>query len=202
MKNLLVTLIAILFSTILYSQDFQPFKFGDSIEKIMNGAVKNSNSSSSAHDGGMRVVMSQVDEATDSYDGIKSRVAYYFLDNKLEGVRFFTASSHRDLNEYLKDYNMIKEYLSQKYKKIETREFWDNDTYKNDPSKLALAISLGHYSISTTYIDGTTEIVHILTQYGSKDSPIYQMIDYSSETCMKFYKNNPTGRTDVLRRTK
>lgn len=202
MKNLFVTLFAILLSTIIYAQDFQLFKFGDSIEKIMKEVDPNTSLSESTSDSGMEFIMSQKEEVTDSYAGIKSRVAYYFLDHKLEGVRFFTAESHDDLNEYLKDYKKIEDYLTQKYKKIETREFWDNETYRNDPSKLALAISLGHYSISNTYKDGTTEIVHILTNYYSIDRPIYQMIDYSSETCMKFYKNNSSEGKDVLRRTK
>src|SRR5664280_2317181 len=109
MKNLFVTLIAIIFSTIIYAQDFQPFKFGDSSKKIKAEFDSSSTEIGSSYSGAMGFIMPQKEDETYLFAGINSRVVYYLLDNKLEGVRFFTVASHNDLKKYLEDYNMIKE---------------------------------------------------------------------------------------------
>jgi hypothetical protein len=201
MKSILFSVVFVLIVTNLFSQDFQPFKFGDPAEKIKMKFDSDSTQIGRSMDG-MEFIMPIKVNDTCSISGVKSMFVYYLLDEKLEGVRFFTIESHDDLNKYLEDYKKITNFLSSKYEKVETREFWNDEKYKNDPSKLAFAVSIGQYEISTTYKDGTTTIVHILTKYSDAKRPIYQMIDYSSNKCMEFYKNTPLNGRDILRRTK
>ena len=203
MKKCLVTLLALLLSGFLYSQDFQHFKFGDSSEKIKKEFIADSTqiTHNTAIGNNLNIMPYAVSDRC-SLSGVKSMFVYYLLDDKLEGVRFFTIESHDDLNKYLDDYNKIVDFLSKKYEKVETREFWKDETYKNDPTKLALAISLGQCNISTTYKDGNITIVHILKESKQDSRPIYQMIDYSTKKMMDFYSINESKEQDILRRTK
>jgi hypothetical protein len=205
MKKIVTVICSIFLTTLLFSQDFQPFKLGDQLDlfrkKLNPDSIMISKIGNYIAD--VKVLTEREHEKYYYFLNIKCAISYFFIDDKLEFLRFFTVSSHQDLNSYLDDYHGIDDFLSKKYKKIETREFWDNDTYKNDPSKLALAVSLGHYSVSTTYKDSKTEIVHIMTQSFNKEQPICQTIEYSSERALKLQKEEPKAfLKDVMRKTK
>ncbi len=88
---------------------------------------------------------------------------YDFADGKLFGGGYVFIEEHTNKNDYISDYNNVKEILTREYGSptIDSTE-WRNDLYKNDPQYWGLAISKGHLIYLNTWETQTTEIVLIL----------------------------------------
>lgn len=72
---------------------------------------------------------------------------YSFWNNILCSAGYYLNEKHTNRNEYIRDYEYLKEILLKKYSKPEIdRISWDNDLYKNDKSQWDFAVSLGHLS--------------------------------------------------------
>jgi hypothetical protein len=202
MKKISILFLLIAISIPSFAQDDQNFKFGDSFDSIRNHFDATSTSIGKTMPNEVRFIMPEDDKSLISIADVNYMPVYNFLDSKLEKIRYFSADSHNELSDYLKDYEKVKKFLSNKYETIETREFWDDETYKGDPDMIPKAISLGHYNISTTYTNGDITIIHIIKEFGDENKPIYQIIDYRTRKFLKFEKKNPPSGKDVLRRKK
>jgi hypothetical protein len=86
-------------------------------------------------------------------------IEYIFAANKLRKTKFSFMNTYLDKNDYLEDYQKIKEALIQKFgKPLEERMNWRDPTYKDDFSAWGEAISLGHLELSSRWETSYTEI--------------------------------------------
>jgi hypothetical protein len=86
-------------------------------------------------------------------------IEYIFAANKLRKTKFSFMNTYLDKNDYLEDYQRIKEALIQKFgKPLEEKMNWRDPTYKDDFSAWGEAISLGHLELSSRWETPYTEI--------------------------------------------
>lgn len=194
MKKLLLALPFLFIPIIITAQDDKNFKFGDSFEKVNNHFDTATISYGEFVPNDVTFLWSKDLDDKIPFMDIGCHMTYYFMDDKLEGIRYIAQDKHTALKEYFKEYSRIKTFMSNKYKHIETNEVWEDETYKDDDEKIALAISLGHYEVSTTYSDDEYTIVHAVTKSDSKKKesiPIRHYIVYSTE---KFREYNESAK--------
>ena len=85
---------------------------------------------------------------------------YSFLENKLYNSTYLFIGEHTNLNDYIDDYERIKEALTKKYgKPIKDTISWKNDLYKNDKQYWGLAIVSGDLDYFTLWETSTTTIL-------------------------------------------
>jgi hypothetical protein len=86
-------------------------------------------------------------------------IEYIFAANKLRKTKFSFMNTYLDKNDYLEDYQKIKEALIQKFgKPLEEKMNWRDSTHKDDFSAWGEAISLGHLELSSRWETPYTEI--------------------------------------------
>jgi hypothetical protein len=86
-------------------------------------------------------------------------VGYVFADNKLAKAKYSFIARYEDKNQYIRNYNKIRDILLEKYGKSEKeRILWKNKTYKDDRSNWGLALGLGHLEINSHWQDADTKI--------------------------------------------
>ncbi len=57
-------------------------------------------------------------------------VVYFFTNNLLTGARYYFTESHSNDNDYIYDYNSMKELLTKKYGEPTTDDdWWKDDLY-------------------------------------------------------------------------
>jgi hypothetical protein len=93
---------------------------------------------------------------------------YVFLEDKLYLAHYSPEKRYSDLNNYIRDYEEIKEILIKKYgkpdmkklKALEDREeiCWKTDLLKDDKSKWGIAVSKGELSYMLIWETPTTNI--------------------------------------------
>ncbi len=93
---------------------------------------------------------------------------YVFLEDKLYLAHYSPEKRYSDLNNYIRDYEEIKEILIKKYgkpdmkkmKALEEREeiCWKTDLLKDDKSKWGIAVSKGDLSYMLIWETPTTNI--------------------------------------------
>ncbi|HUS51072.1 MAG TPA: hypothetical protein VMZ91_12965, partial [Candidatus Paceibacterota bacterium] len=93
---------------------------------------------------------------------------YVFLEDKLYLAHYSPEKRYSDLNNYIRDYEEIKEILIKKYgkpdmkklKALEDREeiCWKTDLLKDDKSKWGIAVSKGDLSYMLIWETPTTNI--------------------------------------------
>ncbi|MEE9356474.1 MAG: hypothetical protein V3U75_12865 [Methylococcaceae bacterium] len=89
------------------------------------------------------------DDKTLAYQGkllnLDCLIIYQFFDEKLTSSGYNIAKHHTNRNDYISDYDNLKDKLIEKYGKPLTEgDLWKNDLYKNDPQNWGLAVSIGH----------------------------------------------------------
>lgn len=105
--------------------------------------------------------------------GLDCRIFYFFDEGKLIRAGYHITDStvlHPDLNDYVADYNRLKEILKKKYgKPIEDTLMWLMDSYKDKyKNNLGLAVSLGYLNYFTTWetFNKTISLALIGMDYG------------------------------------
>jgi len=95
--------------------------------------------------------------------GMNATIGFSFSEDKLYRASYAFNEEHTNKNNYISDYENVKEILTREYgsPKSDSSE-WRNDLYENDPQYWGLAISLGHVVYLTTWETETTEILLIL----------------------------------------
>lgn len=110
--------------------------------------------------------------------GLKAYIIYIFVDNKLVRSKYVFIEKHSNRNDYIHDYNNLKNILTKKYKQSnEDKVYWKNDLYEDDYENWGLAISIGHLTQFSNWKTDKTEIWLSLT---GDNYSIDLAVEYSS----------------------
>jgi hypothetical protein len=97
--------------------------------------------------------------------GIKSRIQYKFLDNKLSAAEYVIEQDDVNPSRFYEDFKALKGFLRQLYNApVSDEKIWTNDIYKADEKNWGFAISLGFLTNKTSWQSAATKI--FLTQTG------------------------------------
>jgi hypothetical protein len=88
-----------------------------------------------------------------------SYLGYVFVKNKLSGAGYYIQQEHVNKNDYIDDYNKLKDLLTQKYGKPAIDEvLWKNPLYKDQKEDWGFAISVGDLVYIAFWDTPSTEI--------------------------------------------
>jgi hypothetical protein len=95
--------------------------------------------------------------------GLNCRILYFFAQEKLVRAKYLINEEHANKNDYIGDFNSLKESVIKNYgKPIGDSITWKNERYKSDPKQWGLAISIGDLSYFTNWDTPNTEIIEAL----------------------------------------
>ena len=116
---------------------------------------------------------------TENYDGLVTQVGYIFRNDKfISGAYLYGYKSYsKEAIDYLKDFFYISLRLKNKKHDMIRGDVWINDSYKEQPNDLALALSLSHVKIRELGIDDDTEIIHSLEK--NEENFLHTLFYYS-----------------------
>ncbi len=115
--------------------------------------------------------------------GMNALVIYIFAENKLVRAKYLFTEEHSNRNDYITDYNSLKEALGKKYGKIKNEEtVWRNDLYRDDFSQWGFAVSLGHLIY---YSQWNTENTNISLVLSGENYDIKLAAEYTSKALEK-----------------
>jgi hypothetical protein len=104
-------------------------------------------------------------------------IDYFFAANKLSRTRFSFAGDYLDKNDYLQDYEKVKDALIQKFgRPLEEAMKWRDTSYKDDFTSWGEAVSLGHLEMSSRWLTSQTEITASLN---GADDEILLTVEYA-----------------------
>ncbi len=111
--------------------------------------------------------------------GLDCFIFYILAEGKLVRAKYAFTETHSNKNDYIPDYNSLKETLIKKYgKPIEDSHLWKNDLYRDDNQNWGFAVSLGHLVYFADWETSTTNIS--LALYG-ENYEISLAIEYQSK---------------------
>jgi len=112
--------------------------------------------------------------------GLDCIIIYTFIEGKLVRGSYTFTKTHTNKNDYISDYNDLKETLIKKYgKPIKDTHIWKNDLFRNDYQQWGFAISLGHLVYKATWEKSNTNILLILC--GDNYEITHTLFYYSKE---------------------
>ena len=117
--------------------------------------------------------------------GLSCKIVYIFADNKLTRAKYVFTNEHSNKNDFIVDYNEMKELLSKKYGVPYDKELWKNDLYKDDYGQWGFAISLGHLMYYSEWATPNTSIKLVLN---GENYNIDFQLEYSSSNLIKVEK--------------
>jgi hypothetical protein len=135
-----------------YTQDFRQTSWGMSKEEVKT------------------IESAELDYESDDILGYNVKIGiknflcgYYFLEDKLYRAGYHYLDNHTNDNDYIVEYEELKELLIQKYGEPKIDEMiWKNDLFKDDVQHWGMAICMGHLKYHTTWENDTTVIGMIL----------------------------------------
>ena len=90
---------------------------------------------------------------------VDCQLEYVFAENQLMKMKFNFLAQYDNKNQYVEDYNKIKEVFSGQFGKPEAENIiWQNPLYKEDYSSWGLALYLGHLELSSQWLSPETEV--------------------------------------------
>lgn len=96
--------------------------------------------------------------------GFSTVLIYVFVEDRLVRARYDFTQRHSNKNEYLADYETIKQILLKKYGKPDSNErIWSNSLFQNDPQQYGLAVARGDMFQMAEWSLPKTEIVLVLS---------------------------------------
>ena len=117
---------------------------------------------------------------------LEAVIIYYFAENLLTTARYLITESHSNNNLYIKDFENIRNQLTQKYGSPERDDaIWSNDLYQDDPSEYGTAVSVGHLMYVAEWYPPETIIQLLLRGDNYK---IYLWVEYTGEDFREFEK--------------
>jgi len=125
--------------------------------------------------------------------GLECKIIYVFSSNKLVRTKYHIVENHSLSNQYIVDFEILKDLLTKKYgKHIDDNQFWHDDLYKDDYSDWGTAISLGHLVFITMWSYGETDINLVLA---GDNYEINFAIEYSSRNLSHLDENEVENST-------
>lgn len=98
-----------------------------------------------------------------SISNVRVLIHYEFIDGKLSSGMYLNIEQHTNKNDYISDYNRLKELLSMKYGMPSTDHIaWKNELFRDKPKSWGKAVSVGHLVYLAQWYTNTTEINHSL----------------------------------------
>ncbi|VVM72412.1 hypothetical protein PS645_01831 [Pseudomonas fluorescens] len=116
--------------------------------------------------------------------GNECLVLFVLLNDILVRGKYVFNQKFANDNTYLSKFDEFKEMLQKKYGAPESdNEYWLNDLYQDDYQSWGMAVSAGHMSRFTTWIDGATKICLSLAgeSFQCDLSIEYSSIEYEAE---------------------
>ncbi len=105
-------------------------------------------------------------------------IAYHFVSNKLVRSGYVILEKHSNENDYLRDYFVMKDALSDKYGPPAVDETkWNNTLYSGDREKFGFAVMIGHLRL---WANWETEATKIFLLLAGDNYKINLRLDYSS----------------------
>ena len=124
----------------------------------------------------------------DSIIDIKCYIDYVFVNNKLALAGYIFTKKYSNENDYIKDFERVKGNLIKKYGKPKVdRVIWDDDLYKDNPSRYGFAVSIGHVKYIALWNLDETEIVLSLT--GNNYNVRHDLVYSSTRLKEAYYKS-------------
>ena len=115
--------------------------------------------------------------------GFDCLILYIFAEGKLVRAKYVFTETHSNQNDYISDFNTLKEILTKKYgKPDDDSHIWKNDLYKDDYQEWGLAISIGHLVYQAIWEISETKIFLTLSGENYK---IWLEIEYQSKKLKK-----------------
>ena len=116
--------------------------------------------------------------------GNECLVVFVFLNDMLVRGKYVFSQKFANDNTYLSKFDEFKDMLQKKYGVPDSdNEYWLNDLYQDDYQSWGTAVSAGHMSRFTMWVDGATKVCLSLTGEGYQcDLSIeYSSIEYEAE---------------------
>jgi len=153
-KLILIGGIILLLCLVTYSQefDFRQVNWGMSKEEIK--AVENKEIADEDI-GSVQEIIAYNDKIS-SFD---CYIGYIFVKDKLSSAGYYIKQEHTNRNDYIADYEKLKDLLTAKYgKTVKDEIYWKDDLYKNKEQDWGLAVSVGHVAYNAYWETPTTGI--------------------------------------------
>lgn len=116
---------------------------------------------------------------SDRVAGLNTTVGYVFIDDKLVSCGYLFDEPHTNKNQYISDYDNLKEAFIKKYgQPTDDQTIWKDDLYRNKPDQYGFAVSLGDLAYYAKWETPKTEITLSLRGDNYK---IYLMAYYESK---------------------
>ena len=164
--------LAIFFLSAVHAQQSQ-FEFRKTSWGMTKDQVKENESSTLVGDAGNMLWY------TSTVASKNVEIVYTFLDHKLVNTGYRFIEEHSNKNDYIIDYEVIKEILIQKYSTPTIDETtWSNELFKADRSNWGMAVSTGHLEYFSAWETDTTEIILYL---GSDNHEVQLQAAYYSK---------------------
>ena len=113
-------------------------------------------------------------------------VAYGFIENQLVIAQYLFGDNHVNGNDYITDYNNLREMLTKKYGKPKRDEIiWEDDRYKDKNSRWGTALLNGDMVFLSIWETSTTDICFLMRE---DNFSIFRIIEYSSKNLKKLKK--------------
>ena len=129
--------------------DFRKTKWGMSIEHVM-------------YSEGVKARLEVKDALVYEAEvlGMNCLIFYEFIGNILASGNYFFVEEYSNRNDYISDYDSVKNTLREKYGSPKSTEInWRDDSYKDKPPKYGLAVGLGHLIYRSTWETDSTDII-------------------------------------------
>ena len=111
--------------------------------------------------------------------GLDCFILYIFAEEKLVRAKYVFTETHSNKNDFISDYNNLKETLIKKYgKTCNDSQLWKNDLYRDDYQYWGFAVSLGHLVYQAIWETSNTKI--FLALHGENYDIILE-IEYQSK---------------------
>ena len=166
------------FSVIAMADDFRGLNWGASLAQ-----VKKTEKAKFFSESADRLMY------TGTIAGISVDIWYFFLNGHLVKAIYNSQESHVNKNDFISDFQRVKELLQKKYgTPISDKEIWDGEYYKEKPSQWGSAISAGQLSYLAQWETERTTVFSALTGDNFKISHAVRYSEKASESEMDSIK--------------
>ena len=111
-------------------------------------------------------------------------IVYCLVEDRLVRARYVISEEHSDRNDYIADYEKIKEALTAKYKNpADDQVVWRADLYKEDSDDWGISVSLGHLVFGCDWSTNSTDILLMLC---GENYEVSFVVDYTSQKLKPF----------------